>query len=117
MGYQPMFLNSNHGLLAHATENRMAWTIILLIFSNVFMTLAWYGHLKYEHTLPTDRFLCLSQMVTHSFYASTTCRSSPAHHAPATAWLKFDCTPNHVAQTAAAWRACCGVSNTCSRLL
>ena len=29
----------------------MAWTIILLIFSNVFMTFAWYGHLKYEHTL------------------------------------------------------------------
>jgi hypothetical protein len=24
------------------------WTIILLIFSNVFMTFAWYGHLKYR---------------------------------------------------------------------
>jgi len=23
------------------------WTIILLIFSNIFMTVAWYGHLKY----------------------------------------------------------------------
>ena len=24
------------------------WTILLLIASNVFMTLAWYGHLKYR---------------------------------------------------------------------
>ncbi len=24
------------------------WTIVLLIFSNVFMTIAWYGHLKFE---------------------------------------------------------------------
>src|SRR5580698_2701230 len=23
------------------------WTIVLLIFSNIFMTCAWYGHLKY----------------------------------------------------------------------
>src|SRR3990167_8846455 len=25
-------------------------TIILLIVSNIFMTIAWYGHLKYKHT-------------------------------------------------------------------
>jgi uncharacterized protein (DUF486 family) len=25
-------------------------TIVLLIASNVFMTFAWYGHLKYQHT-------------------------------------------------------------------
>jgi uncharacterized protein len=24
------------------------WTIVLLICSNIFMTFAWYGHLKYE---------------------------------------------------------------------
>jgi hypothetical protein len=24
------------------------WTVILLIFSNIFMTIAWYGHLKFE---------------------------------------------------------------------
>ena len=24
------------------------WTVVLLIFSNIFMTIAWYGHLKYE---------------------------------------------------------------------
>jgi hypothetical protein len=26
------------------------WTVILLVVSNVFMTLAWYGHLKYKNT-------------------------------------------------------------------
>ncbi|MCU0378009.1 MAG: DMT family protein [Bacteroidales bacterium] len=25
------------------------WTIVLLIFSNSFMTVAWYGHLKYKN--------------------------------------------------------------------
>jgi uncharacterized protein (DUF486 family) len=25
------------------------WTVILLIFSNSFMTVAWYGHLKYKN--------------------------------------------------------------------
>jgi uncharacterized protein (DUF486 family) len=25
------------------------WTIILLIGSNIFMTMAWYGHLKYKN--------------------------------------------------------------------
>ena len=24
------------------------WTVVLLIFSNIFMTFAWYGHLKYR---------------------------------------------------------------------
>jgi uncharacterized protein (DUF486 family) len=24
------------------------WTVILLIFSNIFMTIAWYGHLKFR---------------------------------------------------------------------
>ena len=26
------------------------WTILLLIGSNIFMTFAWYGHLKFKHT-------------------------------------------------------------------
>src|ERR1039458_6592553 len=28
--------------------NRSMWTIVLLIFSNIFMTFAWYGHLKFR---------------------------------------------------------------------
>ena len=27
---------------------RGVWTIVLLILSNVFMTLAWYGHLRFK---------------------------------------------------------------------
>lgn len=29
---------------------RAIYTILLLVVSNVFMTLAWYGHLKLQHT-------------------------------------------------------------------
>lgn len=25
------------------------WTVVLLTVSNIFMTFAWYGHLKYKH--------------------------------------------------------------------
>lgn len=28
----------------------MMWPIVLLSLSNVFMTFAWYGHLKYRHS-------------------------------------------------------------------
>ena len=31
-----------------AASNTDMWTIILLIFSNIFMTIAWYGHLKFR---------------------------------------------------------------------
>jgi uncharacterized protein (DUF486 family) len=30
----------------------LAMTVTLLVASNVFMTFAWYGHLKYLHTTP-----------------------------------------------------------------
>ena len=30
------------------TEMKAIWTILLLIASNVFMTFAWYGHLKLQ---------------------------------------------------------------------
>ena len=32
-------------------------TILLLIVSNIFMTLAWYGHLKFPHLPMVDRHL------------------------------------------------------------
>lgn len=32
------------------------WTIILLLFSNVFMTLAWYGHLKFHEWKSFSKF-------------------------------------------------------------
>lgn len=35
-------------------------TIILLTFSNIFMTFAWYGHLKYGHTWPLWKAILVS---------------------------------------------------------
>jgi uncharacterized protein len=32
----------------HAASKLTMWTVVLLIFSNIFMTFAWYGHLKYR---------------------------------------------------------------------
>lgn len=35
-------------------------TILLLMFSNVFMTFAWYGHLKYGHARPLWKAILVS---------------------------------------------------------
>jgi len=35
-------------------------TVILLTFSNIFMTFAWYGHLKYGHTWPLWKAILVS---------------------------------------------------------
>ena len=35
-------------------------TILLLIISNVFMTVAWYGHLKYGHDWPLWKAIAIS---------------------------------------------------------
>jgi len=35
-------------------------TLILLTCSNVFMTFAWYGHLKYGHTWPLGKAILVS---------------------------------------------------------
>jgi uncharacterized protein (DUF486 family) len=29
--------------------NKVMWTVILLTFSNIFMTFAWYGHLRFRN--------------------------------------------------------------------
>src|ERR1700690_747280 len=44
---------------AASSEVRMS-TILLLTFSNVFMTFAWYGHLKYGHDWPLWRAILVS---------------------------------------------------------
>ena len=38
--------------------NAAAATIILLVISNVFMTLAWYGHLRMQQTDMAKTGLC-----------------------------------------------------------
>jgi uncharacterized protein (DUF486 family) len=38
-------------------------TIILLFCSNVFMTFAWYGHLKYGHAWPLWKAVLVSWLI------------------------------------------------------
>src|ERR1035441_3231316 len=50
-------------------------TILLLIFSNVFMTFAWYGHLKYGHTWPLWKAIVVSWAIALIEY----CLAVPAN--------------------------------------
>jgi len=47
------------GLYTDGAKNPMS-TVILLSISNVFMTFAWYGHLKYGHTWPLWKAILVS---------------------------------------------------------
>ncbi|MBS0614570.1 MAG: DMT family protein, partial [Proteobacteria bacterium] len=38
-------------------------TVALLIFSNIFMTFAWYGHLKYGHSWPLWQAILVSWLI------------------------------------------------------
>ncbi|SHJ17410.1 hypothetical protein SAMN05444373_102930 [Thermoclostridium caenicola] len=40
--------NTQQPIMILSEENM--WTVVLLILSNIFMTYAWYGHLKNTHT-------------------------------------------------------------------
>lgn len=50
-------------------------TILLLCLSNVFMTFAWYGHLKYGHEWPLWKAILASWMVALLEY----CLAVPAN--------------------------------------
>ena len=50
-------------------------TIILLIFSNIFMTFAWYGHLKYGHAWPLWKAILVSWAIALIEY----CLAVPAN--------------------------------------
>src|SRR5580698_10142024 len=50
-------------------------TIILLFCSNVFMTFAWYGHLKYGHSLPLWEAIRVSWLIALLEY----CLAVPAN--------------------------------------
>lgn len=45
---------------------KILWTIVLLILSNVFMTLAWYGHLKFK-SFPWSQNLGLFSIIVISW--------------------------------------------------
>jgi len=50
-------------------------TALLLIFSNVFMTFAWYGHLKYGHAWPLWKAILVSWCIALIEY----CLAVPAN--------------------------------------
>ena len=50
-------------------------TIVLLLFSNIFMTFAWYGHLKYGHGWPLWKAILVSWSIALIEY----CLAVPAN--------------------------------------
>ena len=50
-------------------------TVLLLVFSNVFMTFAWYGHLKYGHQWPLWKAILVSWAIALIEY----CLAVPAN--------------------------------------
>jgi len=50
-------------------------TPLLLVFSNVFMTVAWYGHLKYGHSWPLWKAILVSWSIALIEY----CLAVPAN--------------------------------------
>ena len=50
-------------------------TALLLIFSNIFMTFAWYGHLKYGHAWPLWKAVLVSWCIALIEY----CLAVPAN--------------------------------------
>ena len=50
-------------------------TALLLIFSNIFMTFAWYGHLKYGHPWPLWKAILVSWCIALIEY----CLAVPAN--------------------------------------
>jgi uncharacterized protein (DUF486 family) len=51
------------------------YTILLLALSNVFMTFAWYGHLKYGHDWPLWKAILVSWLIALLEY----CLAVPAN--------------------------------------
>jgi uncharacterized protein (DUF486 family) len=54
---------------------RLVTTALLLVFSNVFMTFAWYGHLKYGHSWPLWKAIVVSWCIALIEY----CLAVPAN--------------------------------------
>jgi hypothetical protein len=50
-------------------------TVLLLICSNIFMTFAWYGHLKYGHSWPLWQAILVSWLIAFVEY----CFAVPAN--------------------------------------
>jgi uncharacterized protein (DUF486 family) len=62
-------------LLVAGRRETALTTIILLFCSNVFMTIAWYGHLKYGHSWPLWKAVLVSWLIALLEY----CLAVPAN--------------------------------------
>ena len=60
---------SGYGLQRHPRiqQNIRMTTILLLTLSNIFMTFAWYGHLKYRHA-PLFKVILISWLIAFAEY-------------------------------------------------
>ncbi|MDD5291643.1 MAG: DMT family protein [Candidatus Omnitrophica bacterium] len=62
-------------------------TIILLIFSNIFMTTAWYGHLKYKNS-PLFKVIAISWLIAFVEYCFQVPANRIGHYQFSAAQLK-----------------------------
>ena len=60
--------------MAFLADGICMWTVILLVLSNIFMTFAWYGHLKYK-----DKALWLVILVSWGIAFFEYCLQVPAN--------------------------------------
>lgn len=62
-------------------------TIILLTISNIFMTIAWYGHLKYKHT-SVFKVIVISWLIAFMEYCFQVPANRMGHYQFSAAQLK-----------------------------
>lgn len=63
------------------------WTIILLSVSNIFMTIAWYGHLKYKES-PLWKAIAVSWLIASVEYCFQVPANRIGHYQFSAAQLK-----------------------------
>ena len=63
------------------------WTVILLTVSNIFMTIAWYGHLKYKSS-PLWKVIFISWLIASVEYCFQVPANRTGHYQFTAAQLK-----------------------------
>jgi uncharacterized protein (DUF486 family) len=70
----PVLVHAGNTRTEHPRSTAMS-TVALLCMSNIFMTFAWYGHLKYGHTWPLWKAILISWAIALFEY----CLAVPAN--------------------------------------
>lgn len=63
------------------------WTILLLVVSNIFMTIAWYGHLRYKAS-PLPKVIIISWLIALLEYCFQVPANRIGHYRFSAAQLK-----------------------------